>query len=227
MATLAGPELGEWRLVGLFRMLSLPHDGCTDAEAGDSSEWGEDDIQRLVNLARQGDRLAQQRLYRAHVDRVFRTVRGMLHSDADAEDVTQDTLLTVLTSLDRYSQRSGVRFVAWVTTIALNTARRRFRRQRPVTTDTGDLFERPDESVDLERDADAARARAALLEAIATLDPLERDIVSLRYGAELNASEIAKLVRLRPDNVRKILERTRSHLREQIESVIEDAGVAR
>ena len=66
----------------------------------------------------------------AIVGRVFRTVRGPLRSDAEAEDVTQDAMLTVLTSFHRYSPRSGTRFIAWVTTIAVNTMRRRFRRRR-------------------------------------------------------------------------------------------------
>lgn len=56
--------------------------------------------------------------------------------------------------------------------------------------------------------------------AFATLAPHEREIVSLRYGAELNAGEIAKLVGLEPANVRKILERTRGRLRGPIETAI-------
>src|SRR4026207_490174 len=78
--------------------------------------------------ARAGDTGARRALYTQHVDRVFRTVRGMLQSDADAEDVTQDALLTVLTSLNKYAPRADARFATWVTTIAVNTVRRRFRR---------------------------------------------------------------------------------------------------
>jgi RNA polymerase sigma factor (sigma-70 family) len=96
---------------------------------GDAEPLAEDAVLRLVEQARAGDRAARQRLYRQHVQRVFRTVRGMLRSDAEAEDVTQDAMLTALTSLDRYSPRSGTRFAAWLTTIAVNTTRRRFRRR--------------------------------------------------------------------------------------------------
>ena len=39
----------------------------------------------------------------------------MLRSDADAEDVTQDAMLTVLTSLHTYRPRADARFAAWVT----------------------------------------------------------------------------------------------------------------
>ena len=93
----------------------------------DTEPLSEDAVLRLVAAARAGDRTARQRLYRQHVNRVFRTVRALLRSDAEAEDVTQDAMLIALTSLDRYSPRAGTRFAAWLTTIAVNTARRRFR----------------------------------------------------------------------------------------------------
>lgn len=191
---------------------------------GDADRLAEDAIQQLIAQARSGDRNAGQRLYRQHVDRVFRTVRGMLESDADAEDVTQDTMLTMLTSLDRYARREDIRFIAWVTAIAVNTARRRFRRQRPVTADTRKLPEAADDDADLERDVDAQRERAALLQALSEVGHSEREIVGLRYGAELNATEIARLVRLEPANVRKILERTRARLGARIESILGDPG---
>jgi RNA polymerase sigma-70 factor (ECF subfamily) len=168
--------------------------------------------------------MAGQALYRQHVDRVFRMVRPMLRSDADAEDVTQDAMLTVLTSLHRYSPRSGVRFAAWVAAIAVNTARRRFRRRRPALTDTGELPEIPADAGDPEEDIDRARNRQVLLIALGELDQRDRDVVSLRYGAELNAREIADLVGLAPANVRKILERTRARLGARIEALLASNG---
>ena len=66
---------------------------------GDADRLDEPAIALLIEQARAGDPGARRTLYTQHVDLVFRTVRGMLRSDADAEDVTQDALLTVLTSL--------------------------------------------------------------------------------------------------------------------------------
>ena len=183
-------------------------------------------VLQLVDKARAGDRAARQRLYRQHVARVFRTVRGVLRSDAEAEDVTQDAMLKALTSLDRYSPRSGTRFVAWLTAIALNTARRRFRRQRPELTATGELPDVLAADEDLADDIDRGRQRRALLRALAELEPREREIVSLRYGAELNATEIASQLNVEPANVRKILERVRVRLGERVEAHMQSNGVA-
>jgi RNA polymerase sigma-70 factor (ECF subfamily) len=186
--------------------------------------FSEDAIARLVDQARAGDAGARRTLYLQHVDRVFRTVRGILRSDADAEDVTQDAMLTMLTSLHRYTPRADARFAAWVTTIAVNTARRRFRRRRPELTATGELPEIPDEGADPADGLDRARQRRALLIALAELPERERVIVSLRYGADLNASEIAATVRIEPATVRKILERARTRLGTRIEALLSPEG---
>jgi RNA polymerase sigma-70 factor (ECF subfamily) len=186
---------------------------------GDPEPLADDAISDLVDQARAGDAGAQRKLYTQHVDRVFRTVRGMLQSDADAEDVTQDALLTVLTSLNRYAPRADARFSAWVMTIAINTARRRFRRRRPELTATGELPEMPDAAADPAAGLDRARQRRALLIALSELPERDRAIVTLRYGAELNATEIAAAVGIEPATIRKILERARTRLGARIEEL--------
>ena len=79
---------------------------------------------------------------------------------------------------------------------------------------------------DLGDDVDLARHRAALLLALAELEPREREIVSLRYGSDLNATEIAAQTGIGAANVRKILERARLRLAERIEALMKSAGVA-
>ena len=218
-ATMAALPSAARPLAWLFNALSVLFGG--DAEALE-----EDAVLKLVEQARAGDRAAHQRLYRQHVQRVFRTVRGMLRSDAEAEDVTQDAMLTALTSLDRYSPRSGTRFAAWLTAIAVNTTRRRFRRRRPELTATGELPDVADPTGDIAADIDLTRQRAALLQALAELEPREREIVSLRYGSDLNASEIAAQVDMEAANVRKVLERARVRLGERIEALAKSRGAA-
>jgi RNA polymerase sigma-70 factor (ECF subfamily) len=188
---------------------------------GDADRLAEDEISELIRQARAGDTGARRKLYTQHVDRVYRTVRGMLRSDADAEDVTQDAMLTVLTSLHKYKPRADARFAAWVTTIAVNTVRRRFRRRRPEPTATGELPEMADTAAaDPAGDLDRARQRRALLVALGELPERERAIVSLRYGAELNATEIAATLGIESAATRKILERTRTRLAARIEELL-------
>ena len=215
-ATLPHPVVGP-PLAPLFAVLGL-------GLGGDAEALGEGEIARLVERARAGDRDARRALYLQLVDRVFRTVRGIVPSDADAEDATQDAMLTVLTSLDKYTPRADARFAAWVTTIAVNTARRRFRRRRPELTATGHVPETPGEGADPADGLDRAQQRRALLVALAELPERERVIVSLRYGAELNASEIGISLGIESAAIRKILERARTRLASRIEVLLRANG---
>lgn len=221
MTTTATPRASP--LTSLFAALNARFGGDTEPLA----RLDEEAITRLVERARAGESGARHTLYVQHVDRVFRTVRGMLRSEADAEDVTQDAMLTVLTSLNKYTPRPDGRFAVWVMTIAVNTARRRFRRRRPALTATGDLPDTPDEGADPVDALDRGRRRRALLIALAELPERERAIVSLRYGAELNASEIAASVGIESATIRKILERARTRLAARIEELLSpDKGMS-
>jgi hypothetical protein len=50
--------------------------------------------------------------------------------------------------------------------------------------------------------------------------------VSLRYGSDLNASQIAVQLQMEPANVRKVLERLRVRLGERIDALVKSRGVA-
>jgi RNA polymerase sigma-70 factor (ECF subfamily) len=215
----AMPRPSAASLALLFAVLSSRFGGEAELAPLD-----EDAIARLLEQARAGDTGARQTLYVQHVDRVFGVLRGMLPTDEDAEDATQDAMLTVLTSLNKYTPRAEARFAAWVMTIAVNTARRRFRRRRPELTATGELPETPDDGADPSDVLDRARRRRALLVALAELPERERVIVSLRYGAELNASEIGTTVGIEPAAIRKILERARTRLGGRIEALLSPDG---
>jgi RNA polymerase sigma-70 factor (ECF subfamily) len=211
-----------------------PDDGAAGASASDESQ-----VQRLVALARDGDARAARRLYQRFAGRLYRTVLPLAGSAADAEDVVQDAFVSALGSLHRYEQRPGTRFVAWLATIALNTARkqsRRTQRWRPLAPPRLDALQEeraargggdrpgataPHHASAPHQDAlaeglDRKRATAALLEALAELPERERRIVVLRYGAELSATEIAPLVDARPAAVRKICQRQRERLLQRL-----------
>jgi RNA polymerase sigma-70 factor (ECF subfamily) len=169
---------------------------------------------RLVRAARLGNRDAARRIYEVHVARIYRTVRALVGSDAEAEDATQDAFVDALAHLDRYEARPGVRFAAWLATLALNRARKRrvaSARTRPAG---------PEELaplLDAARggqggDEDALLRRRALLAALAELPERDRRVVALFHGAELTAEEVAHATGLSPAAVRKICERRRREL---------------
>lgn len=186
-------------------------------EAGASADEAE--VQRLVEAARRGDRDAGRRLYQASVRPVFRAVRALVRDEAEAEDVVQEAFVRALSDLSRYRPRPGARFASWVAAIALNVARRRARWwRRAVGDDRG--AERADERAGPDDALDAERRKAVLLRALAELSPRDREVVSLRYGAELTAAEVGQALGLGEANVRKICERQRTKLLERLEALL-------
>jgi RNA polymerase sigma-70 factor (ECF subfamily) len=175
-------------------------------------------VGRMISLTLDGDDLAARRLYRMFVARVYRAVRPLTVSNADAEDVVQDTFVKALGSLHRYRRQSGKGFGAWLMTIALNTARnqsRRRRRWRPLTEDRSSMApgkERSAEHNPMDAAMDRQRLVDLLLEALAELPERDRQIVGLRYGAELTATEVGQICGEEPATVRKICQRQRKKL---------------
>ncbi len=170
----------------------------------------EPEVLQWVRGAQRGERRAAERLYRAYARRVFRAVRPLCVSDAQAEDAVQDAFVRALDTLNRFAPRPGHRFVGWLLTVALNVTRTQVLRAQRV---------RPTEKKDLESAADRGAAdpgapldKAALLKALATLSERDREVVCLRYGAELSSAEVGEALGLSEANVRKICERQREHL---------------
>lgn len=86
------------------------------------------DDAELVRRAQNGDKWAEEALYRRHVRAVTNAVTRLLGRTGDADDVIQDTFLRALERID--DLRDGVAFRAWIQRIAVTLCHRRFRRRK-------------------------------------------------------------------------------------------------
>jgi RNA polymerase sigma-70 factor, ECF subfamily len=156
---------------------------------------------------------------RAYDDEVW-TVYGFfayrLGSRADAEDLTQQTFERALRAWNRYdAERASVR--TWLIAIARNLLVDHYRRDRTATQEPLDehdpeaLGASEEHAVELEIAPDLA----AVLE---RLGQRERELIALRYGADLTGPEIAELTGLSLSNVQQILSRSLRRLRSELES---------
>ena len=132
----------------------------------------------------------------------------------DAEDLTQRTFERALRAWRRYDpQRAPVG--AWLLAIARNLLIDHYRadpssRQRP-------LEEVEEERLGSEMPEPGLGIDSALAEALASLSPRAREIVALRFGADLGGPEIAELTDLSLANVQQILSRSLRSLRAELE----------
>ena|SRR5947209_328479 len=129
-----------------------------------------------------------ERLYRAHVHKLFSFLVAQTGDRQLAEDLVAETFVKVLRGKGRFDRRKGGE-KTWLYAIAVNLARDERRRAgaearaleaviatpRPPGVSAVELVERRDT---MER-------------AIAVLSPEERETIDLRYRADLTVPEIA------------------------------------
>ena len=158
-----------------------------------------------------------QRVYRENVDATF----GFLAYSVDrstAEDLTAATFERVVRSWKRFDPRRGSERT-WVLAIARNLLTDHFRAHRhrdAVSTD-----EHPALLDRLVEDLHPLEGRLTAEELARWLAPLgerEREILALRYAADLTTAEIARLLGLTDANVQQINSRSLRRLRSLFES---------
>lgn len=171
---------------------------------------------------RRRDEDVLRRVYEDHVDAVYAFFAYAVRRE-QAEDLTASTFERVIRAWRRYDpSRAAER--TWVLSIARNLLTDHYRREshrRGVSLD-----EHPVILDTLRSDEDWAERRLdqdELRSWLAVLTERERDVLALRYGADLPAADIAALLDLSAANVHQIVSRALRRLRETASSTNEPA----
>ncbi|MBI5865194.1 MAG: sigma-70 family RNA polymerase sigma factor [Planctomycetes bacterium] len=156
----------------------------------------------VLRRARQRDPQALAALVQAYAARVSGLLFRLTRSRDAAEELTQETFLRVVRTIDAYED-SG-RFESWLFRIAANLARdwgRSSRRRGNVawidaTDDAADDVREFVQRVEARPDAQLAdrEARERLAEALGRLPEMDREILLLRHFSELPFQEIADVL---------------------------------
>jgi RNA polymerase sigma-70 factor, ECF subfamily len=143
------------------------------------------------------------------IRRVYAYVAYRLGDGPDAEDVTSDTFERALRYRSTYDVRKGPP-AAWLVGIARRAVDDHLASRQPLPA--GELDER---AAPGELEADVVR-RLALGAAVARLDERDRELVALRYGADLTARQIGSLLDMRTNAVEVALHRALARLRAEL-----------
>ena len=178
-----------------------------------------------VARARSGEAGALDALLADVAPTVLRFARRMCRSDADADDVLQDTLLLAATNLDGFEGRSSLS--SWLFALARSACARKRRglANRPADDGTA-LDERPDPTPSPEDRAEAAELASALDRALRSLPAEHREVLLLRDVEGLTAPEAAEALGVGVGALKSRLHRARAALRTALLPVL-SAEVAR
>lgn len=140
-----------------------------------------------------------------YLDTVYRVAVSSCKSEADADDIVQNTFLKLLKRKTKFNNEEHAK--RWLIRVAVNEAHLLWRkRQREM--------EVPETETDFVFSDDLTADDVALMEAINALPDKNRQIIHLYYFEGYSTKEIAQLVNLTPDNVRACLSRARKQLKE-------------
>jgi RNA polymerase sigma-70 factor (ECF subfamily) len=166
---------------------------------------------------------AVRELIRRNNPRLFRVARGIVSTDAEAEDVVQETYLAAFQRLDSF--RGASAFSTWITRIAINNALMHQRRKYPLEEyDT--VSESDDTSVlpfpgqlpeTTESQLGRNQLRRILEEVVHGLPPELRLVFVMSETEGMTNKEIARDLELNPITVKTRLFRARRWLRTDLE----------
>jgi len=179
----------------------------------------------LIRRICSGEKELFYELVRPYERAVFATAMSILGNQADAEEASQEAVLKALSHLSSF--RSEARFSTWLTTIAINEARLKLRKDRrhlyesvdePNSNEEGDYF--PKDFADWrEIPSESLRRkelRDALKRAMAALPEKYREVLVLRDIQQMSIEETAQSLGISTANVKTRLLRARLQMRDAL-----------
>jgi RNA polymerase sigma-70 factor, ECF subfamily len=185
--------------------------------SGDLGSGGADSevVRKAIKAAQSGSTEALHFLYVRYAPDVLRCVRKLVHDDYEAEDITQNVFIKLMSVIGKYEQRADVPFSAWVIRVARNAALDHLRARR--STPCEEIAASDDERGRIRHE----RGRD-LRQALESLPAEQRDVLILRHVVGLTPVEIASMLGKTESSVHGLHHRGRLTLR----STLADLGAA-
>jgi RNA polymerase sigma-70 factor, ECF subfamily len=187
----------------------------TDGQAGfrcrralEDSPESVREVRLAIARAKEGDREALRLLYIRYSDNVYGYVRSIVRDDKEAEDLTQQVFMKLITVIVKY-QDYGVPFSGWLLRLARNVALDHLRRRRP--TPTEDVL-----GADSHDDDDARERARDLQVALASLPDEQRNVMIMRHVVGLSPPEIAEQMGRSESSVHGLHHRGRRALQQEL-----------
>ncbi|TAK90855.1 MAG: RNA polymerase sigma factor [Aquabacterium sp.] len=184
----------------------------------------------LVRLAGQGDAQAFTAIMRKYNRLMFRSVRGVVHDDAEAQDAVQDAYLRAFGALPQF--RGEASLGTWLVRIAIHAALDAQRKRgRHVRLDDMDEQERQALEDRMAIQADASAQPDALAErsqlsvllqrSVDSLPPMYRSVFVLRAVEEMSVQDTAACLQVSEEVVKTRYLRARTMLRDALGAQLE------
>lgn len=185
------------------------HAGFRCSRTLDDSPQATREVRLAIARAKEGDREALRLLYIRYSGNVYGYVRSIVRDDKEAEDLTQQVFMKLITVIVKYHDQ-GVPFSGWLLRLARNVTLDHLRRRRAIPTEEvpdGEGHRRDEEARDRARDLHAA---------LAALPEEQRNVLVMRHIVGLSPPEIAEQMGRSESSIHGLHHRGRRALRQEL-----------
>ena len=166
-----------------------------------------------VLRCQQGDRDAFRHLVEQYKDVLYGTAYMMTGNRSLAEEHVQEAFLNAWRGIRGFKR--GRAFKPWLVRVLVNAVLTQRRRQLVATVPMGES-DWPADAAGPEGIAEAQEDRQVVREALSGLSLEQRQVVVLRYFADLTVPEVARSMGIREGTVKSRLFRAHQQLRERL-----------
>lgn len=160
--------------------------------------------------------LAAEELYREHHEHIFRFIWSRVHDAQQAEDLTGEVFIRMVANLSGYRDLS-LPFRAWLYRIARNLIIDHHRKESSAQA-LANIVDQPTAQSSPEDLAEAALTLQRVQRALQNIEPEQREVVELRFLAELSLEEVSLVINKSIPAVKALQHRglasLRTHLKE-------------
>jgi RNA polymerase sigma-70 factor (ECF subfamily) len=149
-------------------------------------------------------------VYHEYYPKIYKYTLYRVGDHNTAEDLVSEIFEKVLVNYHTYNPQKGS-FSTWIYTIANNNIINYYKKNH---RNSSINFEQIDSKYQLEDSIIEQELKEDLLKAILCLDERQRNIIALKFGANLTNREIARMMDLTDSNVGTVLYRSLKHLRD-------------
>ena len=191
--------------------------GGSEQDAGLLVKW--------IKKAKKGDLDSYQKIYDLFSRKVLNFIYRMVNSVEEAEDLTQETFVTVYQKLD--TLKDNDKFEPWLFRIARNYVYQKYRSRPPATVsvdavdDEGqEIIQLADERKNPDEEYQAGELRDVIENVVSDLPEKYREVFVLSALKRLRYEEIAEIVGRSLPSVKTDIHRARLEVRKRVKDYL-------
>ena len=183
--------------------------------------------QEIVKKAQAGDQAAQSYLVNTYSKRIYHLGLRLTGTEQDAEDILQETFLTMLKKIHQFQGKSS--FYTWLYRVAINISLRKLKSKprkythfsiddpniEKISSTTAEEW--PDINYSVVKNRDF---RKKLDRAIEELPDIYKTVFILRDLHELSTEDTSKILHISISNTKIRLMRARNYLKEKLDTIV-------